>query len=245
MNGNSIIQPTSSGLFDYEVLGLENTIALSKLWKERLNSIRQFVMERTVIIADIIESTRPTRLPMVWSMYPERLWDPEYCCKPTVTIPTAAISSHYWDVVYGERDKPLLIETSKTTIYVECLPPWNAYSRWSSVIIDDFYRAMRAVRNEFGVEWDDRSKARVTRSWEKVTLRYFSKDPLWITTMSLPKPVVSQYGTKHYEITDKISIAFSMEIPESPDGKNMPGCHIVEEVETRVVTEKVRRMKCE
>lgn len=245
MNGNNIIQPMSNRLFDYELLGLKNSNRLSTLWMERLESIRQFVMERAIILSDIIEGTHPTRLPMVWSIYPERLWDTDHCCLPTVTVPISGINSNYFSVVYGESDYPLMIETSRTTIYVECCPSWETYRRWSSVIIDDFYCAMRAVREAFNVKWDDRSKTRVTRSWEQVTLRYFSEEPLWTMRKSLPKPIVDRYGSQYKETIDNVSVVFSLEIPDAPDGATTPGCHIVEEVETRVVTEKVRKMKCE
>lgn len=243
---NSIIKTQNKPLFDYEITGLKNSNRLQVLWMERMGAIKPFVLEQVIFISEVIENTRPTRLPMVWSMYPERLWDPKYCCEPTVTISMAKVSSTYYEVIYGDNDLPLGIDSTRTTIYVTCEPTIEAYRRWSSVIIDDFYRAMRAVRNAFSVgAWYDRSKTRVTHSWERVTLRYISRSDLIVMKKSRPTPIVDAWGGTYSETEDHVQIVFELQIPDDRGEKQASGCRVVEVVETRMVTERVRKIACE
>ena len=199
-------------------------------------------------IADVIAGTRPVQLPMVWSKYPENIW--KYNVRPVVTIVPSRADWSADQVVYGRTSvghcsSVEQITRASVTIYVSCDPCWEAYRRWSSVIIEDFYTAMMAVRNHYNIKWTDISKTQNV-SWGEVEFRYLSKDPISVIRQRIPK--VDFYGDVIGERETDVRVQFDFTIPNFPeDQKGSANCHVIEEeiTTTTTSTRKVKRLRCE
>ena len=194
------------------------------------------------LLGSIIARTRPTELPMTWSIYPERIWSQN--AKPVVTINPSRVN---WDdIEYAYNDGSTHIEQitkAAVVIYVTCEPCWEAYRRWSSVIIDDFYKSMQAVRSYFGIKWEDISKTQDV-TWGEVEFRYISKAPISVIRQDIPH--CDYYGDTVNERVTDVRVHFSLTVPNFPDDqKNAANCHVIEEEVTTTSTRKVKRLRCE
>jgi len=194
------------------------------------------------LLGSVIARTRPTELPMTWSIYPERIWSQN--AKPVVTINPNRVN---WDdIEYAYNDGRSHIEQitkAAVVIYVTCEPCWEAYRRWSSIIIDDFYKSMQAVRSYFGIKWEDISKTQDV-TWGEVEFRYISKAPITVIKQDIPQ--CNYYGDIINERETDVRVHFSLTIPNFPDDqKNAANCHVIEEEVTTTSTRKVKRLRCE
>ncbi len=135
------------------------------------------------------------------------------------------------------------ITKAAVVIYVTCEPCWEAYRRWSSIIIDDFYKSMQAVRSYFGIKWEDISKTQDV-TWGEVEFRYISKAPITVIRQDIPP--CNYYGDTVNERVTDVRVHFSMTVPNFPDDqKNAANCHVIEEEVTTTSTRKVKRLRCE
>lgn len=202
-------------------------------------------------LARIIEASRPCRLPMIGTSMASKehlLWAPAPLgrCLPTVTVP---VSNIYWgasSIGRDDNDIPQCVTSASVTMPVVCEPSWYTFKRWSSVIIDDFYAAMRAAKQTYGLKWKDVSRVQTEYSWDNLDFKYLSKDPVWKIEIPTP-PVKSRYGDtilRHCDV--RVNLQFRLQIPNPPENeRNAPGCHVIEEAVTETKTRKVRRMKCD
>lgn len=200
------------------------------------------VVDTMHLLGSVIARTRPAELPMTWSIYPERIWSQNV--KPVVTIAPGRVN---WDdIEYAYNDGRSHIEQitkAAVVIYVTCEPCWEAYRRWSSIIIDDFYKAMQAVRNYFGIKWEDISKTQDV-TWGEVEFRYISKTPITVIRQDIPP--CNYYGDTVNERVTDVRVHFSLTIPNFPDDqKDAANCHVIEEEVTTTSTRKVKRLRCE
>jgi hypothetical protein len=214
----------------------------------------QLAPRLSIIVGDlarVIASASPCKLPMSGTSYTHKehlLWEPYPLgrCMPVVTIPMANI---YWSpssIGRDDNDIPVCVTGATVTMPVVCEPSWYTFKRWSTVLIDDFYAAMRAIRRAYDVKWRDVSKVETEYSWDNLEFRYNSKAPVWTLEMPIP-PVKSRYGdeiTRHCSV--RVNIQCRLQIPTPPEEeRNAPGCHVVEEQITETKTKKIRRMKCD
>lgn len=242
----NIIRRADNGLFDYQEK-VERVSANNAMMRAAfLSKCRGDVSATVERLAPVIASTRPLVVPMEWSLYPKRLWDESHGrCKPAVTIQESGIS---WSVedVYDPGPYPShIVEILKveTTIYCVCEPCWEAYKRWGTEIIDSFYRAMRAMREAYGLTWLDYSKVKTTYSFESVELRYLSNEP--VATYEYPISEIEKYGKTYTRQVNNIKVAFNMTIPNTPESeRDNANCHVVEEVIEVTETRRVKHLKC-
>ena len=196
------------------------------------------------LLGSVIARTRPTELPMTWSMYPERIWSQN--TRPVVTIMPGRVNWDDIEYVYapGSGNRPIdQIIKAAVVIYVTCEPCWETYRRWSSVIIDDFYRSMKAVRDYFGVNWEDISKTRDV-TWGEIEFRYLSKEPISVIRQDIP--MCDWYGEPVNERVTEVRVHFALTVPSFPeDQRTAANCHVVEEEVTTTSTRKVKRLRCE
>ena len=194
------------------------------------------------LLGSVVARTRPVELPMTWSISPERIWSQNV--QPVVTINPNRVN---WDdIEYAYNDGSTHIEQitkAAVVIYVTCEPCWEAYRRWSSIIIDDFYKAMRAVRDYFDIKWEDISKTQNV-TWGEIEFRYISKAPITVIRQDIPP--CNYYGNTVNERETDVRVHFSLTIPNFPDDqKNAANCHVIEEEVTTTSTRKVKRLRCE
>lgn len=203
------------------------------------------VTEIINLVAGIIDLTRPVQLPMTWSIYPERIWQP-YNVESVITLNPSRTSWTEINCVYvpGAGHRPIQeVTKAAVVIFVSCEPSWQTYRRWSSVIIDDFYKSARAVRDYFDIRWEDISKTQQV-SWGEIEFRYVSIDPIRVIKTEIPE--CDRYGEIITERETEVRVQFSLTIPNFPDDqKNAANCHVIEEEVTTTSTRKVKRLRCE
>ena len=202
------------------------------------------VVDTMHLLGSVIARTRPVELPMTWSLYTERIWSQN--TEPVVTIMPGRVS---WDAIEyayvpGSGGRPIdQITKAAVVIYVTCEPCWETYRRWSSIIIDDFYRSMRAVRDYFEIKWEDISKTQDV-TWGEVEFRYVSKEPITVIRQDIPP--CDWYGEIISVRTTNVRVHFALTIPNFPDDqKNAANCHVIEEEVTVTSKRKVKRLRCE
>jgi hypothetical protein len=241
-----IVRKRETRPFAYEV---REQHSLSRSAAERamiMSSLSEKVMPTVERLADVIAATRPMALPMTWSMYPNKLWEPEVAggrCVRTVTIPLNLI---YWTpegYTTGDMGHLKDVYEDKVVIMVRSEPCWEAYHRWSSCIIENFYDAMRAVREEFELDWTDLTKAEAEYSWDNLVFKYLSKTPVF--EMSVPIEEVTRYGESYFSRKTRVFVMFELQVPNTPEGYVGPGCHVVEEKVEKTVVKTIRRIRCE
>ena len=200
------------------------------------------VVDAMHLLGSVVASTRPVELPMTWSIYPERIWSQN--AKPVVTITPNRVNWDDIEYVYSEGSSHIeQIIKAAVVIYVTCEPSWEAYRRWSSVIIDDFYKSMQAVRKYFNINWEDISKTQDV-TWGEVEFRYLSKEPITIIRQDIPR--CNYYGDIINERVTEVRVHFALTIPNFPDDKkSAANCHVIEEEVTVTSTKKVKRLRCE
>ena len=198
------------------------------------------VVDAMHLLGSIIARTRPAELPMTWSMYPERIWSQN--TMPVVTINPNRVS---WVDIERANNVGHIEQITKAavTICVSCEPCWETYRRWSSVIIDDFYKSMRAVRDYFGINWEDVSRTQDV-SWGEVEFRYISKEPISVIRQDIPQ--CNYYGDIINKRVTEVRAHFALAIPNFPDDqKNAANCHVIEEEVIVTSKKKIKRLRCE
>ena len=195
-------------------------------------------------VAQIVASTHPTVLPMTWSTYPERLWAPAWgYCRPCVTLNQSNISYTKLDYRCVSGDRMGEIFRDSTTITIKCEPSWETYKRWGWVMIEDFYRALRALRYAYDIDWEDISEVQTQYAWMGLSYRYVSKKP--IETLVTRIEETEQYGEMISERKTEIKLWAEFCLPNTPeDQQDNANCHVVEEEVTETVKKKVKRIKC-
>lgn len=198
-------------------------------------------------VAGEIARTRPVVLPMTWSLYPERLWDESHSyVKPCLTIRPDLVDfsiDKTADATGRYPTRYLEIINAKATVNVTCEPCWEAWKRWSSVIIDDFHKGMDAVRDRWGLKWRDWSKTTSELKWENLEYRYKSQTPA--TVFSYPIAEVEEWGAKYNAQTVEVYVNFTLGVPRTPEEERLSGgCTTVEEEVTTTTTKTVVRVKC-
>jgi len=230
-------------------ISYERTAAADRMKKaDFMSLVRPSVHRFCIDLARIIDATNPIQVPMVWSMYPERVWNPIGC----PAVPCMKINPKYTDVtmlatLYGSgMHSPIeAILRARTTITIVCEPCWESYKRWGSAMIEDFYKAMRAVRAEYKIDkWDDNSETLV--KWGEPKYIYSSplNKPMRVETFLLDVPVV-KHGEEYKEQQIEMGVSFYFQMPATPEkDKDSANCHVVEEEVTETVTKIVKKMKC-
>ena len=201
-------------------------------------------------VAELIDGTRPVQVPMVWSTYyPERVWaaGTQSNAVPCLRVPNTYADITMTDTTYSHsRHSPIdtILEAS-TDIMVLCEPCWETYKRWSTVIIDDFYKAMRAVKEAYGIKkWRDASTPKVQYGNPHYT--YMLQKGDWLETVSkkMDNPL-ERYGERIMHQRLNVGIIFRLEIPTPPaEERNLANCHVVEEKVTETVTRSVKSVRC-
>ena len=250
---NSVLAGVEVELFKYEAenLRIEQAEAEVKGWA--IARCRGYATALVDEISGVIARTQPTVLPMTWTNVESRawrLWNTSQelgLARPTVTLNRKMVSWWATDICRIQDSRfPRDVTRATSTIFVTSEPSWQTWRRWSTVIIDDFFKAMREVRNEYGIEWNDRSKVESQYSWDTLSLKYASKAPFKTFMIPLPFPVREPYAdedTTHSKY--EMRLEFCLTIPNPPEGeKDNNACHTVEEEVTETRTRKVRRMKC-
>ena len=231
-------------VFSYEVNSNRSYAASQVVKADVMVETAGCVMDVMHLVGDIIRKTNPTQLPMVWSRYHENIWESKNV-EPVVTIHPNRVVWNDTTCVYSRGTFSSIQEVIKAgvVIYVTCEPCWETYRRWSSVIIDNFYKAARAVRDYFGINWEDVSKTQDV-TWGEVEFRYLSKEPIHIIRQEIP--TCNYYGeTVDHRVTE-VRVHFALTIPNFPDDqKNAANCHVIEEEVTTTSTRKVKRLRCE
>jgi hypothetical protein len=230
-------------------IGCERAAAMDKLKKaDFMSAFAPSVMGFLKELGSVINGTRPLQVPMSWSFYYERVWDPRYVStKPCMEINPRYLDPYYTDVKYiGDIHSSIEeILNGRLIITVNCEPCWETYKRWGSAILDDFYKAMRAVRAHYGFDkWDDNSEPTV--KWGNPKYIYSSprRQPLVTLTQDLQR-VIEMYGERYTQQTLEICVTFHFEMPATPESElNSANCHVVEEEVQETVTRKVKTLKC-
>ena len=208
-----------------------------------MTAIQNKIMPVVHEVGQTIARTRPLVVPMIWSMYPERLWDPQFgCVKPCVTVPVTHVSwvKTDWKSSQGHGFE---ITRDCVTIHVVCEPCWEAYKRWGWEMIESFYAALRALRHAYDIEWEDISEVKTTSSWQQLKYHYVSKAP--IEEILTPIEEIEMYGEILDKRRTKVMIAAVFTLTNTPESeKDSANCHVVEEEIEETVKRKVRRMKC-
>lgn len=195
-------------------------------------------------VSTIIAATRPLVVPMTWSLYPERLWDPNYnCVEPCITINQSHVGWSYTDSMWHSDDSMSEILKDSATIYAQCSPCWNTYKRWRWELIESFYTAMRVVKYAYDIDWRDDSTTQTRYEWEPLKYLYGSKKP--IETIETRINDVKRYDEWLTHRETKVFLYFEFTLPNTPEKENSASnCHVVEEEITETITRKVKRMKC-
>ena len=195
-------------------------------------------------VAGVVAKTRPTVLPMLWSMYEERLWNPMYSCVlPSVSISQAAVTYSRTDWISSGSNRRGQIFEDTVTIPVNCHPCWETYKRWGWVMIEDFYRALRALREAYDIEWKDISEVEVDGNWRMPKYRYISKGP--IAELITHIEPTDRYGEEITTRTTNMVILAEFALPNTPEAeRNSANCHVIEEEVEQTVIKKVRRISC-
>ena len=239
----SIIKPGPT-VFSYEV-NSNRAYATSQIVKaDVMVETAGCVMDVMHLVAGIIQRAKPTQLPMIWSKYRENIWRVENV-EPVVTIHPNRVVWNDTTCVYSPGSFSSIQEVIKAgvVIHVTCEPCWETYRRWSSVIIDDFYKAARAVRDYFDINWEDVSKTQDV-TWGEVEFRYLSKEPIHIIRQEIPSR--NYYGETVDQRVTEVRVHFALTIPNFPDDqKDAANCHVIEEEVTVVSKKKVKRLRCE
>lgn len=231
-------------VFSYEVNNSRSYAASHTVKADVMVETAGQVMDVMHLVADIIQRAKPTQLPMVWSKYRENIWKSENV-EPVVTIHPNRVVWNDATCVYSRGNFPSIQEVIKAgvVIYVTCEPCWETYRRWSSVIIDQFYKAARAVRDYFGINWEDVSKTQDV-TWGEVEFGYLSKEPIHIIRQEIP--TCNYYGETVDQRVTEVRVHFALTIPNFPDDqKDAANCHVIEEEVTTTSTRKVKRLRCE
>lgn len=247
----NIITQNDRELLEYDINYNRNESRESMLKADQMLRLRHYVMGHVHALAEIVAWTRPTVLPMNWTSigHKERLlWVPAPLGRalPTVTLPLTSVVWGYSQIMRSRDNVPQEITRSYVSIGFISEPSWQTFKRWSSVIIDDFYRAMRAVRESCNVEWKDESKTKTEYSWDNVKMRYCSRKPLWKIKLPINEtPDIYDSSVIHTHCEVDVRVTFTLEIPTPPEQeRDGNGCHIVEEVVTETTTKKIRMLKC-
>lgn len=208
-----------------------------------MTAIQNKIMPVVHEVGQIIAGTRPLVVPMIWSTYPERLWDPKFgCIKPCVTVPVTHVSWNKTDWK-SNRSGGFEILKDAVTIHVVCEPCWEAYKRWGWEMIDSFYSALRALRYAYDIKWEDISEVKSAHFWQQLKYHYISKSP--IEEIITPIEEVEQYGETINQRITKIRVAAVFTLPNTPENeRNAANCHVVEEEVEETVKKKIRRIKC-
>ncbi len=240
----SIIK-AGNAVFSYEIQSARVYAATQVVKADIMVGTAPAVLDIMHLVADVIGRTKPVQLPMTWSMYNERIWREE-SVEPVISIHPGRVAWNDIDCVYaGNAGHRPMQEVTKAavTIHVSCEPSWETYRRWSSVIIDDFYKAVRAARDYFGINWEDISKTQNV-SWGEVEFRYISKEPVSVIRQGIEE--IERYGELIRERVTDVYLHFALTIPNFPDDKkSAANCHVIEEEVTVTSTKKVKRLRCE
>jgi hypothetical protein len=245
-----IITNDMARVFDYEIRRDRIQAREDNLRADHMADLGPMLANVIDELARVVERTRPTVLPMTWTSYSNKLpllWVPEPLgmARPTVTLPLNRIS---WSAsgIYRNADSvPVEITGSSVTLCVISEPCWSTYKRWSSVIIDDFYRAMLAVRRHWGVEWRDISKVKTEYSWDSISMRYQTRKPVHAINVPVSEHVDRYSGEVRTFARAEVFVYFALDIPTPPEAeKNAANCHVVEETVTVTTTKKVKTLKC-
>ncbi len=231
-------------VFSYEVNSNRSYAASQVVKADVMVNTAGCVMDVMHLVASVIRKTNPTQLPMVWSKYHEKVWRVENV-EPVVTIHPNRVVWNDVNCSYNRGSFTSIQEVLKAgvVIYVTCEPCWETYRRWSSVIIDDFYKAARAVRDYFGINWEDVSKTQDV-SWGEVEFRYVSKEPITVIRQEIPSQ--EYYGEIVDQRVTEVRVHFALTIPNFPDSqKDAANCHVIEEEVTVTSKKKVKRLRCE
>jgi hypothetical protein len=226
-------------------IGYERSAAMDKLKRADFMSIFSPKVKSVIEeLAAIINATHPLQVPMVWSIYPERIWES--------AVPCLEINPRYIDPYVNEvkycQDHHSSIDTilgANVTLTINCAPCWETYKRWGTVILGDFYKAMRAVRAHYGFNlWDDNSEPSV--KWGNPRYIYTSPAKRPLVTLAVPLPdTVERYGIKYNQQLLNVKVSFHFEMPATPESElNSANCHVVEEEVQVTVTRKVKTLKC-
>lgn len=248
---NGIITQDLKAPFQYEIDYNRNESRESQIKADHMKRLGPIVMGHVNELAELVAWSRPTVLPMTWTTLARKellMWMPAPLgqAMPTITLPLNQITWGYSQMVRNRDNVPLEISSAYVVIPLVSSPSWPTYKRWSSVIIEDFYAAMRAVRDRHDVKWSDDSKIKTEYSWENIKMRYTSKMPLWKIKLPINEVHDTYDSEKIYTHCDvRVKVSFTLEIPTPPENeRNGSNCHIVEEVVTETTTKKVKTMKC-
>lgn len=246
----SVLSSHSNEAFAYEIASAEEYTSTNEASVAAMLEIRPFVKSTILDIATLIESTYPLVIPMVWSMYQERLWDPNYshlasCVRVPVYYTSWSIDNALFANKSNGNNTDTIIFEDSATICITSAPCWEAFKRWGDEITESFYRALRAVRNEYSIDWEDHSETTVSSSYGTPKYRYYSAKPIVQMTRTIAG-VKMPYGGAVSERKTSIKVVATLEIPMPPESEvNAANCRVVEEEVTQTVIKRVRRIKCE
>ena len=242
-------------VYQSDIKSSESTISDAYMKITTMKRLAPYVDGVFMDVAALVAGTRPTVLPMTWSTAPSGekvLWltGDQGRANSTVTLRRSDITFSECGWVRGSGGDTVAISEVASTILVRCEQGWETWRRWSTVILEDFYRAMRAVRNFYHIDWIDQSKAESRYDWDNLGLRYRSKMPVLSINSPLPHPVAQWYDASIIVDTCKfdVNVMFMLDFPNPPAGadtRQIGACHSVEEEVTTTTTKKVRRMSCE
>lgn len=230
-------------------IGYERVAAMDRMKKADFMvafapSIKEFCKE----VASIIDALNLVQIPMTWSMYPDRVWNPMGC----PAVPCVKIDPTYSDILilsqaYEEAPHSPIkaFFRGRYTLTVMCEPCWESYKRWGDIIVEDFFKAMLAVKQHYGFsKWNDGSEPSVRYGDPKYIYSSPIDRPLKVARIPFIEPV-NKYGELIDEQVVEMGVSFYLQLPATPEkDKNSANCHVVEETVTETVTKTVKRIKC-
>lgn len=228
----------------YEIGELNRRIKESTVRLEHIHEHKGTLDHICNKVGAVIEGMNLVRLPVTWSSYyPRNTWSE---VRPTIIVNGSLCSLHEQETVNDKSGLMVAIRTGRGVIHVDAAPCWDVWRRWPTIVIEQFYDAMREIRKEFGSPaMEDLSKTEAEYDWEQLAFMYETKTPVHTSVEHVD--LVDRHGDPVRELVTEFYLFFRLEIPNPPSdfkGK-LFGCQVekTEVLETRVHTKK--RMVCE
>ena len=197
--------------------------------------------------AEAMEPSRMVRLPRMWycTEYAQRarMWTKDNV-RPTIWVNGQNAVLNIQREAQDENDRPQVL-TGEGLIYVNSDPSWEAWKRWSNIIVDQFFQGMRLVREHFGSPaMKDVSVVKTEYSWQSLSMMYETTVPVHTSTRQFPMPI-RYAGETYTHQTVGFRLVFKLELPNPPEGvTTMNGCRVEEEEVVETTRRKKKRIIC-
>ena len=126
--------------------------------------------------ASTVRGTFPTVLPMrsYNHYYAPGAWETP---QPTISWNPEHSSLSFCRLVPSGPES-FLVTSAEFYIQFISMPDADAFRRWEGVILDDFFRARKALHDLLGASWTDTSKTSTQYGWDELTLEYTTTEPI-------------------------------------------------------------------